>query len=62
MRTITPRQALRESQYAIVTRNEPCHVYDLYPDEDTARRITNDLNRRYGDTYEVAAIDFGRGA
>lgn len=62
MRTITPRQALRESQYAIVTRNEPCHVYDLYPTKDIACRICNDLNRRYGDMYEVAAIDFGEGA
>ncbi len=57
MRTITARQALRENAYAIVTKDATPHVYDLYPDEDTAARICRDLNARYGDLYEVAAID-----
>ena len=59
MITITPQQALRNNQYAVVTRDEPRHVYDLYPTKDVACRICNDLNRRYGDRYAVAAIDFG---
>lgn len=59
MRVISPYQALRENQYAVVTRTEPVTVYDLYNTEDTARRICRDLNKRYADAYEVAAIDFG---
>ena len=62
MTTITSYQALRENEFAVVTRNEPRHVYDLYPSKDIACRICNDLNRRYGDMYEVAAIDFGETA
>ena len=58
MIAITPRQALRGHEWAIVTREVPRHVYDLYPTEDIARRICADLNKRYGDAYEVAAIDF----
>lgn len=58
MNTITPREALKGREYAIV-KVEDCSVYDLYRDADTASRICNDLNRRYGDVYQVAAIDFG---
>lgn len=58
MRTITARQALRERGYAVVTKGEPCHVYDLYRDQDVAERICHDLNARYGEMYEVAFVDF----
>lgn len=59
MTTITPYEALQENGYAVVTRAKPRHVYGLYPSKDIACRICNDLNRRYDDSYEVAAIDFG---
>lgn len=58
MTTITPYEALRENKFAVVTRSKPRHIYDLYPTKDIACRICNDLNRRYGDFYEVATIDF----
>ena len=59
MRTISPYEALRENEYVVVTREVPRHVYGLYPTKDIACRICNDLNRRYDDSYEVCAIDFG---
>lgn len=58
MLTIPAREALRGHEWAIVTRDVPRHVYDLYPTKDIARRICADLNKRYGNAYEVAAIDF----
>ena len=58
MKTISPYEALRGNEYAVATKDRPRHVYGLYPTKDIACRICNDLNRRYGDTYEVAAIDF----
>lgn len=59
MKTISPYEALRENEYVVTTCKKPRHIYDLYPDEDEARRICNDLNKRYGQKYEVRAIDFG---
>ena len=59
MTTITPREALKGHEWAIVTRERPRMVYDLYPERDIANRICNDLNSRYGDKYQVAAIDYG---
>ena len=61
MNTITPREALRGREYAIVKAGDKS-IYDLYRDEDTARRIADDLNARYGDgTYHAAKVDFGEG-
>ena len=61
MNKITPREALRGREYAIV-RVEDKSVYDLYHDDGTATRIAADLNARYGEgTYYPAKVDFGEG-
>jgi len=66
MRTITPAEALMGNSYAIVSTNityqtgeaSGKHVYGLYPDEDTARRIAADLCKRYGEgAYFAARIE-----
>lgn len=58
MNTITPQEALRGREYAIVKAKDKS-IYDLYCDEDTARRIADDLNARYGDGWCYAAkVDF----
>ena len=62
MRTISPYEALRGNEYAVATKDRPRSVYGLYPTKDVACRICRDLNKRYGDKYEVAAIDFGGAA
>jgi hypothetical protein len=59
MTTITPYEALRCREYAIVKASDGS-IYDLYRDEDTAKRIADDLNRRYGEaSYYAAKVDFG---
>ena len=58
MRTISPYEALQENEYVVATKTKPRHVYGLYPTKDIAKRICNDLNKRYGDKYEACAIDF----
>ena len=60
MLTITPREALRGAEYCVVER-ETRFVCDRYPEEDIARRICRDLNKRYGERYAVAGIDYGEG-
>ena len=62
MKTISPYEALRCNEYAVVTRDRPRNVYGLYSTKDVAERICNDLNKRYGDVYEACAIDFGGAA
>ena len=55
MRTITAQEAVVGREWAIMCGND---VYDLYRDEDTAKRICNDLSKRYTDKhYEVAHIE-----
>jgi len=61
MNTITPKEALQGREYAIVEAKSG-QIYDLYRDADTAERIADDLNARYGDgTYHAAKVDFGEG-
>lgn len=63
MNTITPEKALKGYgyQYAIVGKGKGGeYVYSLYASEDEAVRISNDLNKRYGESsYYPARIDFG---
>ena len=59
MNKITPREALRGREYAIVKAKDGT-IYDLYHDEGTATRIAADLNARYGEgAYYPAKVDFG---
>lgn len=53
MLTISPEEALRGREYAVVTINDaPRKVYDLYPDKEIAKQICDDLNIRYGEFWE----------
>ena len=53
MLVISPEEALMGREYAIVTINDaPRRVYDLYPNEEIAQRICDDLNIRYRETIE----------
>ena len=53
MLIISPEEALRGREYAVVTINDaPRRVYDLYPNEDIAKQICDDLNIRYRETWE----------
>lgn len=53
MLVISPEEALNGREYAVVTINDtPRRVYDLYPDEEIARRICDDLNVRYREYRE----------
>lgn len=57
MRTIEPMNAVRGIEWAIV---EPATMltYGLYPDQDMAERICNDLTKRYGSgSYYVAHVE-----
>ena len=59
MNTITPKEALQGRKYAIVEAKSG-QIYDLYRDKDTAKRVADDLNKRYGDaSYYAAKVDFG---
>ena len=65
MREITAEQAVLGYgyRYAIVGHGaDGEYVYSLYASEDEARRISNDLNARYGEgSYEPARIAVGGG-
>ena len=59
MNTISPKEALRGREYAVVN-SKTNEVYDLYPDSDVAGRIANDLCKRYGEgSYYAAHIEVG---
>jgi len=58
MRTISPKEALNNETYIIVTVRNPVRVYGRYSSEDEANRICEDLNARYNNGYEVATVDF----
>lgn len=55
MTEITAEEALVGREYVVRNVNTK-EVYDLYPDEDIARRIRDDLNRRYGELFEVCHV------
>ena len=53
MLVISPEEALMGREYAVVTINDaPRRVYDLYPNEEIAQRICDDLNVRYREYRE----------
>ena len=57
MRTMGPMSAVRGIEWAIV---EPATMltYGLYPDQDMAERICNDLTKRYGSgSYYVSHVE-----